>query len=123
MTTLVSYFAAAFAMVGLITLVQPRLAQSFLKQHALSPLFRNFAVAGRFILGIVFILVADGSRYPLIFNLLGVITLVAGIFVAVIPIDTFTKVARRSARLNANLVRMGGAGAIAMGVFTASAVL
>ncbi len=123
MTTLVSYFAAAFVMVGLITLVQPRLAQNFLKQHAFSPVFRNFAVAGRFILGIVFILVADGSRYPLIFNLIGVIALIAGIFVAVIPMATFTKVALRSARLNANLVRIGGAGATAMGVFMAYAVL
>ncbi len=123
MTTLVSYFAAAFMMVGLITLVQPRLAQNFLKQHAFSPVFRNFAVAGRFILGIVFILVADGSRYPLIFNLIGVIALFAGIFVAVIPKATFTKVALRSARLNANLVRIGGAGATAMGVFMAYAVL
>jgi len=48
-TTLVSYFAAAFVMAGLITLVQPRLARNFLKQHALSPVFRNFAVAGRYI--------------------------------------------------------------------------
>jgi uncharacterized protein YjeT (DUF2065 family) len=78
MLTIVLIIGIFFLLVGIAILLQPealrKLLQHFLKMEWLIP-----ATLIRVVTGIIFLLAAPGSRYPLLLQILGVIFVLAGV--------------------------------------------
>lgn len=91
MIPIVVLFGAAIAVLGLVGLVYPRALVHFIESFWQSPRGIYLAIGIRIILGLVLIMSAWEARYPLAFQVLGVITLVAAAAGAVLGVSRLQK--------------------------------
>ena len=89
MTTIIAFSVLALCVLGLILLVSPALLLDYIRAQMGVPGFRVFAVLVRLLLGVALIVLAAESRYPTLILVIGTLSLVAGIVLAVLPRAAF----------------------------------
>lgn len=122
MTTIIAFFSAALFILSLILIITPDTLLDYIKEQVEEPGFRVTAVAIRLIGGVVFILAAEESRFPTVILLIGVIALVAGFVLAVLPRKSFVEMISRLAKINLLLARFSGLGTLLAAWFLMYAV-
>ena len=123
MSTIVAYFAIIILSLGVLLLIAPALILDYIRDKADVTGFRVTAVSLRVILGAVLLVLADASRFPLLITLLGALSLVSGIALALLPRNTFVRMIRTLTDMPSALARIGGIGAAVLGWFMIYAVL
>ncbi|MDA1369659.1 MAG: hypothetical protein O2971_02710 [Proteobacteria bacterium] len=122
MTTIIAFFSAALFILSLILIITPDTLLDYIKEQVEVPGFRMTAVAIRIIGGVVFILAAEESRFPMVFLIIGVLALVAGFVIAALPRKTFIEMISRLANINSMLARLSGLGTLLAAWFLMYAV-
>lgn len=84
-------FAIFLVVCGAIILIKPAVVFGVLEKHARSIELHVVAVVVRVLLGIVLLLAAPASRFPLVLQIIGWVSLIAGIVLAVIGRQRFIK--------------------------------
>ena len=84
-------FAIFLVVLGAVILVKPAAVFGLLSKHASSFELHVIAVVVRVLLGIVLILGAPGSKFPLVLQAIGWISLIAGILLALVGRERFIK--------------------------------
>lgn len=120
---LVGFIAGlVFAVVGALGVVAPSLWLR-LGVALASPLGVWFIVLERLLLGVVFVGAAPRSRDPTLFRLLGAVTLVAGLAVPFLGLQTFTIVPDVWPTQTSAMARWYAAGECAFGLLIAYGII
>lgn len=81
---LILLFAVFLLATGVVMLVKPMALFGVMEKYARSLELQVVAVVVRIILGVVFILAAEDTKFPMVIQIIGWLMIVAGIIVAVI---------------------------------------
>ena len=115
-------FGVFMVLAGVVILVRPELFVDLLKRHIGSLFLQVLAVVVRLAIGILLILYADQSRFPLTLQVLGCIAVAAAVFGAILPRDTFQRLISWALDTFSGYMRVGGVGALVFGGFLIYAV-
>ena len=102
--------------------IRPAAFMDYMLKHAGDMWFHVLAAGMRIVLGIVLILYAPESRFPLVLQILGWIALVAGIVLAVLPPSRFKQLMGWVVEKFRGFVRIAAMAAILFGAFLIYAV-
>ena len=105
MTYFIISLGVLLIIAGIIMMINPDLLLNFVKKYHTSFILQIFASFFRIIIGLVMYLVAPHTRFPLTFEVIGILVVVIGIIIILIPpskfqlfvdkmIDTFIPYAR-----------------------------
>ena len=109
-------------MAGLMAL-SPKRFTDIMLQFSDSVWMHTGAVAVRIVLGIVLILIADQSRFPLALHIIGWIAIIAGVMIALVPHAKFTQLIRWAFDKLARYTRIAAIFAVLFGGFLIYAVI
>ena len=116
-------FAIFLVFAGALILVKPAAVFGLLDKHSGSLSVHIIAVVLRVLLGIWLLVVAPSSKFPLILAILGVISLIAGITLAVVGRERFIKLMDWMIKIMRKSFPVLGIVAILFGGFLAYAVI
>ncbi len=116
-------FGGFMVLTGATILVRPKLFVDLITRHIGSLSLQVLAVVIRLVLGVVLILYADQSRFPLTLQVLGCIAVAAAVLGAILPRDTFQKLISWALDKFSGYMRVGGVGALVFGGFLIYAVM
>jgi len=117
MTYIIIGFGAAIAIAGIVIMVSPELIFGYMHRNAKSLYLHIIAVLVRTVLGVLLIVTAGVSRYPLVLEILGWLSLIAALILALIGRHNFTKLISWALKLTKPLGRVSGAFALLFGAF------
>ena len=103
--------------------LNPKRFTDIMLQFSDSVWMHTGAVAVRIILGIVLILVADQSRFPMALHIIGWIAIIAGVMIALIPHARFTRLIHWVLKKFARYMRIAAIFAVLFGGFLIYAVI
>ena len=89
MTELIILFGTLILLVGIIIAIQPKVIIGFLRKRLGNLKLHIFAVVIRLILGFMLIAQSDESKYPLIIEIIGWLSLIAAFTLAAIGRRSF----------------------------------
>ena len=115
-------FGVFMVLTGAAILVRPGLFVDLIKRHIGSLSLQVLAVVVRLAIGILLILYADQSRFPLTLQVLGCIAVAAAVIGAILPRDTFQKLISWALDKFSGYMRVGSLGALIFGGFLIYAV-
>jgi len=107
---------------GFVLLLRPAILFNLLRGYQNSAGLYGLAVVVRLILGIVLILAAPASRFPLTLEILGWIAIVAAVFIGALGTTRFSKLMAWALGLSEGLGRLSGVFALLFGGFLIYAV-
>ena len=116
-------FGLFLIFVGTIILANPNIVYTQLRNHSNSLNLHIAAVVARILLGVVLIRYADESKFPLAFEIIGYVSLIAGITLGGIGRIKFLKLMQWALTLVPKYGRVTGLLAIVFGGFLWYAVL
>jgi len=117
MTILVILFGALTLLAGLVISINPEYVFGFLRKHFEKIELYILAVVVRLLLGILLIYLSGVSKYPLVIEIIGWISIVAALVFLVIGRAKFNKLMAWALSLVKPLGRVAGIIAMAFGAF------
>lgn len=123
MTAVIIIFGALTLVAGLIIIANPEILFGFLNKHIKKIGLHIAAVVVRLILGVLLIVQSDVSRFPLIIEIIGWISIVAAMTFMVIGRSNFKRLMSRALSVTKPYSRIGGIFAALFGAFLIYAFL
>lgn len=117
LTAVIILFGALILLAGSIIIINPDLVFGLLDRHADSLGLHVLAVVIRVIIGLVLIVEAGVSRFPLVIEIIGWLSIIAAAVFALIGRKNFLRLMNRVISLAKPYGRMGGMFAIGFGGF------
>jgi hypothetical protein len=117
MSALIIIFGVLTLLAGLVIIVNPETLFGLFTRHIDEPWLHITAVVVRLVLGVLLIVQADVSRFPLVIEVIGWISIVAAVFFAVIGRDNFKRIIAWALSLQKTYGRVGGVLAVGFGAF------
>ncbi len=117
MTIFIIIFGALTCLAGIVILVNPELVFGLLQKNYAKIELQIVAVALRLILGVILIVQSDNSKYPIVIEIIGWLSIVAAVFFIVIGRNNFLKIMSWALSQVKTLGRIGGVIASTFGAF------
>ena len=117
MTIFVILFAVLTLLAGLVISINPEYVFGFLRKHLESIGLYILAIGVRLLLGVLLIYLSGVSRFPLVIEIIGWISIVAALVFLAIGRAKFNKLMTWALSLVKPLGRVGGVFAMAFGAF------
>jgi len=123
MTYIILLFGIFLIFAGAVLIVSPDYIINHFKKYGDSFSLHFFAVLIRVILGIVFLIVASGSKYPLILQIFGWLAISAALVLSLIGREKFKSLIKWTIKISPLFQRSMGFFAIILGCFFIYAVI
>lgn len=117
MILLIVIFGTLTLLAGIVIILSPEIIFGYLRNNLKALSLHIIAVVVRLILGFLLITQASVSKYPLVIEILGWLSIVAALTFAVIGRQNFIRLMSWALSLSQPLGRVGGAFAMAFGAF------
>lgn len=117
MTELILLFAALTLVAGMVILIKPEIIFGFLRSNLDAVALHIVAVAVRLIIGALLLLQADVSKFPFAIEVIGWLSIIAAIVLAVMGRSKFKRLMTWALSLLKPFGRVGGVIASAFGAF------
>ena len=117
MTLLIILFGVLMLLAGIIIVINPEVIFGFLRNNVERPGLHILAVVVRLVLGVLLIYQSTISRFPFVIELIGWISIVAAVFLAVMGRRNFKRLMSWALSLVKPVGRAGGILAVAFGAF------
>ena len=117
MSLLIIIFGAVTLLAGMVIVINPEVVFGFLKRSLDKPGIQVLAVVLRLILGFLLIYQSSVSKFPLFIEILGWLSIVAAIFLALLGRRYFKKLMSWALSLSKPFARIGGIFAAGFGAF------
>ncbi|MDH3375585.1 MAG: hypothetical protein OEQ39_01275 [Gammaproteobacteria bacterium] len=122
MSYVILIFGILIMLIGAIILVKPETVLGILRDHFDVLTIHVLAVVVRIILGVALISYAGQSKYPIVLEVLGWISLAAALVLGVIGRSNFKRLMKWTLDLASSYSRVGGFFAVLFGSFLVYAV-
>jgi hypothetical protein len=120
---LIIIFGVLTVLAGTAILVDPEIIFGFLKKHIEKAELQVLAVVVRLALGVLLVYQADASGYPLAIEIIGWLSIVAAVFLALIGRNNFKRLMSWALSLEKPFGRIGGFIAACFGSFLVHAFI
>ena len=117
MTLFIIIFGTLTCLAGIVILVNPEIVFGFLRKNSDKIGLQILAVAIRLVLGAFLIYQSGASKYPFVIEIIGWLSIVAGVFLAVIGRNNFKRLISWALSLAKPFGRVGGVVAVCFGAF------
>ncbi|MES9833666.1 MAG: hypothetical protein ABW139_15625 [Candidatus Thiodiazotropha sp. DIVDIV] len=117
MTTLIIVFGALILLAGVVIIINPETVFGYLRRNMEKLELHILAVIVRLIIGVLLITQASLSRYPLTIEVLGWLSIIAALTLAVIGRAKFRSLMSWALNTLKPYARFGGLFAAAFGIF------
>ena len=117
MTLLIIIFGTLTCLAGLTILFNPEIFFSLIRNHSSKVELHILAVAVRLLLGILLLIQSDVSRYPLVIEVIGWLSITAALVLALIGRGNFIKLMQWALSMAIKTGRISGVFAAAFGAF------
>ena len=117
MTLLILIFGALTLLAGIVIVINPEVIFGFLRNNLDKLVLHILAVVVRLVLGALLIYQSDASKYPLVIEIIGWLSIVAAIFFAVIGRNNFSRIISWALSFVKPFGRVGGVLAVCFGAF------
>jgi len=117
MTILIIIFGVLILMAGIVILINPETIFGFLRDNSGKLGLQILAIVLRVILGLLLIYQSSESKYPIVIEIIGWLSLLAAIFLAVIGRRNFNRLMSWALSFVKPFGRVGGVLAAAFGAF------
>ena len=123
MTYIFLLFGIFILFAGAVLIVRPDFIMSHFKKYGDSFSLHFFAVFGRIILGVAFVMGSSGTKCPLILQIFGWLMIFAALVLSLIGRDKFKSLIRWTINLTSSFQRLMGVFAILFGCLIIYAVI
>ena len=117
MTVLIIIFAALTLLTGILIVINPEVIFGFLRNNLDKLVLHILAVVIRIVLGSLLIYQSSISKFPLVIEVIGWLSIVAAILLAVMGGRNFNRLMSWALSLSKPFGRVGGVLAVAFGAF------
>jgi len=117
MTLLIIIFGALTLLAGIVIVINPEVIFGFLRNNLDKLVLHILAVVVRLVLGVLLIYQSNVSEFPLVIEIIGWLSIVAAIFLAVMGRRNFNRLMSWALSLSEPFGRVGGVFAVAFGAF------
>lgn len=117
MTLLIIIFGALTLLAGIVIVINPEVIFGFLRNNLDKLVLHILAVAVRLVIGILLIYQSNVSKFPFVIEVIGWLSIVAAIFLAVMGRRNFNRLMSWALSLSKPFGRVGGILAVAFGAF------
>jgi len=117
MTILIIIFGALTLLAGIVIVINPETIFGFLRNNLDKVELHILAVVVRIVLGVLLIYQSSISNFPLVIEIIGWLSIVAAIFLAVMGRRNFKRLMSWALSLAKPIGRVGGVIAMAFGAF------
>jgi hypothetical protein len=117
MTVLIIIFGALTLLAGIVIVINPENIFGLLRKNIEKLELQILAVVVRLILGALLIYQSGASKFPLVIEIIGWLSIVAAIFFAVIGRNNFIRIISWALSLAKPFGRVGGVLAVCFGAF------
>ena len=117
MIVLIIIFGALTLLAGIVIVINPEVIFGFLRNNLDKLVLHILAVVIRIVLGALLIYQSNISKFPLVIEVIGWLSIVAAIFLAVMGRRNFNRLMSWALSLVKPIGRVGGVLAVAFGVF------
>jgi hypothetical protein len=117
MTILIIIFGGLILLVGLVITFNPEIVFGYIRKHYEKTSLHILAGVIRILLGVLFIWQANVSKFPLTMEILGWLSIIAGLSLGVIGRKHFIRLISWALTLSKNIGRIGGVIAALFGAF------
>jgi hypothetical protein len=117
MTLLIILFGALTLLAGIIIVINPEVIFGFLRNNLDRPGLHILAVVVRLVLGVLLIYQSTVSKFPFVIEIIGWISIVAAVFLAVMGRRNFKRFMSWALSQLKPIGRVGGILAVAFGAF------
>ena len=117
MTLLIIIFGALTLLAGIVILINPEFIFGFLRSNLDKLAFYILAVVVRLVLGVLLVYQSNLSKFPLIIEVIGWLSIVAAIVLAIIGRRKFNRLISWALSLSKPFGRVGGVFAAGFGAF------
>jgi len=117
MALLIIIFGALTLLAGIVIVISPEVIFGFLRNNLDKLVLHILAVVVRLFLGVLLICQSNISEFPFVIEVIGWLSIVAAIFLAVIGRRNFNRLMSWALSLSKPFGRVGGVLAVAFGAF------
>lgn len=117
MTVLIIIFGALTLLAGIVIIINPEFIFGFLRKNLDNLVLHILAVVVRLVIGALLIYQSGISKFPFVIEVIGWLSIVAAIIMAVIGRRNFNRLMSWALSLSQPLGRVGGVLAVAFGAF------
>ena len=117
MTILIIIFGALILLAGIIIIINPENIFGLFKKHTEKLGLQILAIVVRLGIGALLIYQSGASKYPLVIEIIGWLSIVAAIFFVVIGRNNFNRIISWALSLAKPIGRVGGVLAVCFGAF------
>ena len=117
MTLLIIIFGALTLFAGIVIVINPEVIFGFLRNNLDKLVLHIMAVVIRLVLGALLIYQSNISKFPFVIEVIGWLSIVAAIFLAVMGRRNFNRLMSWALSLSKPFGRVGGILAVAFGAF------
>jgi len=117
MTLLIIIFGFLTLLAGIVIVINPEVIFGFLRNNLDKLVLHILAVVVRLVLGALLIYQSNISEFPFVIEVIGWLSIVAAIFLAVIGRRNFNRLMSWALSLSKPFGRVGGVLAVAFGAF------
>jgi hypothetical protein len=117
MTLLIIIFGVLTLLAGIVIVISPEVIFGFLRNNLDKLVLHILAVVVRLFLGVLLICQSNISEFPFVIEVIGWLSIVAAIFLAVIGRRNFNRLMSWALSLSKPFGRVGGVLAVAFGAF------
>ena len=117
MTLLIIIFGALTLLAGIVIVINPEVIFGFLRNNLEKMVLHILAVIIRLVLGALLIYQSNISKFPFVIEVIGWLSIVAAIFLAVMGRRNFNRLMSWALSLSKPFGRVGGILAVAFGAF------
>jgi len=117
MTAIIIIFGALTLLAGIIIIINPDIIFGYLKKYTEKLGLQILTIIIRLLLGAIFIYQSDVSKFPLVIEILGWLSIVSAIFFTVVGRNNFNRIMSWALSLAKPFGRTGGVVAVCFGAF------
>ncbi len=117
MTVVIIIFGALTLLAGIVIVINPEVIFGFLRKNLDKVALHILAVVVRIVLGLLLVYQSSISKFPLVIQIIGWLSIVAAIFLAVMGRRNFNRLMSWALSLAKPFGRVGGVLAMAFGAF------
>ena len=117
MTLLIIIFGVLTLLAGIVIVISPEVIFGFLRNNLDKLVLHILAVVVRLFLGVLLICQSNISEFPFVIEVIGWLSIVAAIFLAVMGSRNFNRLMSWALSLSKPFGRVGGVLAVAFGAF------
>lgn len=117
MTVLIIIFGALTLLAGIVIVINPEIIFGFLRNNLDKLVLHILAVAVRLVIGVLLISQSNVSKFPFVIEIIGWLSIVAAIFLAVMGSRNFNRLMSWALSFLKPFGRVGGVFAAAFGAF------